>query len=92
MQIFGDFATNFEADDRADSCGPSRQAAATVTRIKIGLGIGQLKKKRDWEVRALVATPRPVLRSIRILIDSDLFDQPAKLCRVSAVTGRVHAV
>ena len=50
MRIFGDFATNFEADDRAEAAGHPDKGGDRYA-YQIGLGIGQLKKKRDWELR-----------------------------------------
>jgi hypothetical protein len=49
MRIFTDFATNFEANQRADAAGNSGQGAQRYA-FQAGLGIGQLKKKHDWEV------------------------------------------
>ena len=49
MRIFGDFATNFEADDRADAAGQSGHGSQRYA-YQAGLGIGQLKKKHDWEI------------------------------------------
>src|SRR5881396_1867698 len=51
MRIFGDFATNFDADDRATAAGHPGKGGDRYA-YEIGLGIGQLKKKRDWQVRA----------------------------------------
>src|SRR5947199_9457139 len=51
MRIFGDFATNFDADDRATAAGHPGKGGDRYA-YEIGIGIGQLKKKRDWQVRA----------------------------------------
>ena len=45
MRIFGDFATNFEADDRATAAGDSDKGAQRYA-YTLGLGVGQLKKKQ----------------------------------------------
>jgi len=61
MRIFGDFATNFEADERADAAiaydahgnviaSPGPGHGDQRYAFQAGLGIGQLKKKNDWEV------------------------------------------
>jgi Putative porin len=58
MRIFGDFATNFEGDDRANAAVQSGPPAAQPGpghgsqryAYQAGLGIGQLKKKGDWQI------------------------------------------
>ena len=49
MRIFGDFATNFEGDDRAAAAGQPGQGSQRYA-YQAGLGIGQLKKKNDWQI------------------------------------------
>jgi len=49
MRIFGDFATNFEGDDRAAAAGQPGQGSQRYA-YQAGLGIGQLKKKGDWQI------------------------------------------
>jgi Putative porin len=49
MRIFSDFATNFEADDRANAAGQSGHGNQRYAYLA-GLGIGQLKEKGDWQV------------------------------------------
>jgi hypothetical protein len=49
MRLFGDFATNFEADDRANAAGQPGQGSQRYA-YTAGLGIGQLKKKNDWQI------------------------------------------
>lgn len=49
MRIFGDFATNFEGDQRADAAGEPGQGSQRYA-YQAGFGIGQLKKKHDWQV------------------------------------------
>ena len=49
MRIFGDFATNFEGDDRAGAAGQPGQGSQRYA-YQAGLGIGQLKKKSDWQI------------------------------------------
>jgi hypothetical protein len=44
MRIFGDFATNFEGDERADAAGQPGQGSQRYA-YQAGLGVGQLKKK-----------------------------------------------
>ena len=49
MRIFGDFATNFEGDQRADAAGEPGQGSQRYA-YTAGLGIGQLKKAHDWQL------------------------------------------
>jgi cell division protein FtsB len=49
MRIYGDFATNFEGDDRAAAAGQPGQGSQRYA-YQAGLGIGQLKKKGDWQI------------------------------------------
>jgi hypothetical protein len=49
MRAFGDFATNFEGDDRAAAAGQPGQGSQRYA-YQAGLGIGQLKKKGDWQI------------------------------------------
>jgi hypothetical protein len=85
MQIFGDFATNFEADDRADAAGHPGKGGDHYA-YQIGLGIGQLKKKRDWEVRAWWQHQDQFALDPN-LVDSDLFDQRLNLQGVAVKAG-----
>lgn len=61
MRIFGDFATNFEADERADAAiaydthghiiaSPGPGHGDQRYAFQAGLGIGQAKKKGDWQI------------------------------------------
>lgn len=72
MRIFGDFATNFEADDRADAAGHPGKGGDRYA-YQIGLGIGQLKKKHDWQIDAWWQHQDQFALDPN-LIDSDLFD------------------
>ena len=49
MRVYGDFATNFEADQRADAAGQPGQGSQRYA-YTLGLGVGQLKKKNDWQI------------------------------------------
>ena len=49
MRIFTDFATNFEADDRADAAGQSGHGSQRYA-YQAGFGIGQQKAKGDWQI------------------------------------------
>src|SRR5438093_8542652 len=49
MRVYGDFATNFEADSRATAAGQPGQGSQRYA-YTLGLGIGQLRKKNDWQI------------------------------------------
>jgi len=49
MRIFGDFAVNFEADQRAKAAGHPENSSQRYA-FQGGLGVGQLKAKHDWQV------------------------------------------
>src|SRR5438309_2769600 len=49
MRLYGDFATNFEADQRATAAGQPGQGSQRYA-YTLGLGVGQLKKKNDWQI------------------------------------------
>jgi Putative porin len=85
MRIFGDFATNFDADDRADAAGHPGKGGDRYA-YQIGLGIGQLKKKHDWEVRAWWQHQDQFALDPN-LVDSDLFDSRLNLQGVAAKAG-----
>ena len=85
MRIFGDFATNFDADERADAAGHPGEGGDRYA-YQIGLGIGQLKKKRDWEVRAWWQHQDQFALDPN-LVDSDLFDQRLNLRGVAVKAG-----
>ena len=72
MRVFGDFAVNLEADDRADAAGHSGKGGDRYA-YEIGLGIGQLKKKHDWQIEAWWQHTDQYALDPN-LVDSDFFD------------------
>lgn len=72
MHIFGDFAANLEADDRAKAAlhpgfGDQRYA------FQAGAGVGQLKKKHDWQIDAYYQLSEQYSLDPN-LVDDDIFD------------------
>jgi cell division protein FtsB len=49
MRLYGDFATNFEGDDRATAAGQPGQGSQRYA-YTLGLSVGQLKQKNDWQL------------------------------------------
>ncbi|HEU0210209.1 MAG TPA: putative porin [Candidatus Udaeobacter sp.] len=85
MRIFGDFATNFEADDRADAAGHPDKGGDRYA-YQIGLGIGQLKKKSDWELRAFWQHQDQFALDPN-LVDTEFFDSKLNLEGVGVRAG-----
>jgi hypothetical protein len=89
MRIFGDFATNFDADDRATAAGHPGRGGDRYA-YEIGLGIGQLKKKRDWQVRAWWQHTDQFALDPN-LVDSDIFDSRVNMEGVAVRAGYMLA-
>ena len=89
MRISGDFAVNLEADDRV-----KRQAMQAVevngTRGKLGLGVGQLKAKGDWEIRAWWQHSDQFSLDTN-LVDGDVFDARVNIQGIAVKAGYMMA-
>ena len=72
MRIFSDFAANFEADDRASAAGHPDKGDQRYA-YQIGLGIGKIKQKHDWQLEAFYQHVEQFAVDPN-LVDSDLFD------------------
>ena len=89
MRIFGDFATNFEADDRADAAGHPEKGGDRYA-YQIGLGIGQLKKKKDWQIDAWWQHQDQYALDPN-LVDTEMFDSKLNLEGVAVRAGYMLA-
>lgn len=89
MRIFGDFATNFDADDRAAAAGHPGKGGDRYA-YQIGLGIGQLKRKHDWEIDAWWQHQDQYALDPN-LVDSDIFDSRLNLEGVAVKAGYMLA-
>ncbi len=49
MRLFADFAVNLDGDDRAAAAGHPNKGDQRYA-YQVGVGLGQLKKKGDWQV------------------------------------------
>jgi hypothetical protein len=72
MHLFGDFAANLEADDRAKAAlhpgfGDQRYA------FQGGAGVGQLKKKHDWQIDVYYQLSEQYALDPN-LVDDDIFN------------------
>ncbi|HJT80975.1 MAG TPA: putative porin [Chthoniobacterales bacterium] len=72
MRLFADFAVNLEADDRAAAAGRPDKGDQRYA-YQIGIGIGQLKKKNQWEVNVFWQHSQQYSLDPN-LIDNDAFD------------------
>jgi hypothetical protein len=72
MRVFGDFAVNFEGDDRALAAGHPEKGDQRYA-YQGGVGIGQLKVKRDWQIEAFWQHSEQYSLDPN-LVDSDMFD------------------
>jgi len=85
MRMFGDFAINLEADDRAEAAGHPGKGGDRYA-YQIGLGIGQLKKKHDWQIEAWWQHQDQFALDPN-LVDNDLFDSRLNLEGVAVRAG-----
>jgi hypothetical protein len=89
MRVFGDFATNLEADDRATAAGHPGEGGQRYA-YEIGAGIGQLKKKHDWQIEAWWQFQQQYSLDPN-LIDSDFFNQQLNMKGVVVRAGYMLA-
>jgi len=72
MRIFGDFAVNLDASERADAAGHP-EAHGERYAYQLGVGVGQLKAKHDWQINAFWQHTEQYSLDPN-LVDSDIFD------------------
>lgn len=82
MRIFGDFATNFEGDDRASAAGQPGQGSQRYA-YQAGLGIGQLKKRGDWQINIWYQNIQQYALDPN-LIDDDIFNAQENMHGIAA--------
>jgi Putative porin len=85
IRIFGEFADNFEGDDRATAAGRPDKGDRRYA-YNIGAGVGQLKKKCDWEIDAWWQYTDQYALDPN-LVDDDLFDARVNMKGVVAQLG-----
>jgi hypothetical protein len=85
VRIFGDFAVNLEGGDRALAAGRSDKGDRRYA-YNIGLGLGQLKHKNDWEIAAWWQHTDQYALDPN-LIDSDIFDARTNMQGVAVKAG-----
>jgi hypothetical protein len=85
MRLFADFAVNLEADDRAKAAGHPDKGDQRYA-YQIGLGIGQLKSKRDWQINVFWQHTEQYSLDPN-LVDSDLFDDRVNMEGIAIQAG-----
>jgi Putative porin len=89
MRIFGDFAVNFDADDRATAAGAPGGGGQRYA-WELGLAVGQLKAKSDWEIRAWWQHSDQFSLDPN-LVDSDIFDGRVNVQGIAVKAGYMLA-
>jgi Putative porin len=89
MRIFGDFAVNFDADDRAEAAGHAGSGGQRYA-YSIGFGVGQLKAKSDWEVRTWWQHTEQFSLDPN-LVDSDIWDSRVNIQGIAVKAGYMLA-
>ncbi|MEY2531579.1 MAG: hypothetical protein QOI96_1664 [Verrucomicrobiota bacterium] len=85
MRIFGDFAVNLEADDRATAATHPNKGDQRYA-YQVGLGIGQLKAKKDWQLNVFWQHTEQYSLDPN-LVDSDIFDSRVNMEGVAVQAG-----
>jgi hypothetical protein len=85
MHIFGDFAANLEADDRALAAGHPGHGDQRYA-YQAGGGVGQLKTKNDWQIDVWYQHSEQYALDPN-LIDDDIFDGRLNMHGVAAKAG-----
>jgi hypothetical protein len=85
VRIFGDFAVNFDADDRATAAGHSDKGDQRYA-YQIGLGIGQMKEKGNWQLSAFWQHTEQYSLDPN-LVESDLFDSRVNMQGLGVTAG-----
>jgi len=85
MRIFGDFAVNFDADERAAAAGHPDKGDNRYA-YQIGIGAGKLKAKHDWQVDIFWQHADQFALDPN-LVDSDLFDSRVNMEGVAIRLG-----
>jgi hypothetical protein len=85
MHIFGDFAANLEADQRAKAAGHPGFGDQRYA-YQAGAGVGQLKAKHDWQVDAWYQHTEQYALDPN-LVDDDIFDGRQNMHGVAVKAG-----
>jgi hypothetical protein len=84
-RVFGDFAVNLDAEDRARAAGHP-EADDERYAYQIGIGFGQLKAKHDWQIQAFYQHAEQYSLDPN-LVDSDIFDSRVNMEGIAIQAG-----
>jgi hypothetical protein len=85
MRLFADFAVNLDADDRAAAAGHPNKGDQRYA-YQIGVGIGQLKKKGEWQLNVFYQRQDQYSLDPN-LIDTEFWDTKLNLEGVGVTLG-----
>ena len=85
MKVFSDFAYNFNGAERARAAGHPDQTDQAFA-YQIGFGVGKLKEKGDWELKAFWQHVEQFSLDPN-LVDSDIFDSRVNMQGVAFSAG-----
>jgi hypothetical protein len=89
MRIFGEFAVNFDADDRATAAGHPGSGGQRYA-WQAGFAVGQLKAKGEWELRTWWQHTEQFSLDPN-LVDSDIFDSRVNMQGIAVKAGYMLA-
>lgn len=85
VRIFSDFAVNLDAEDRARAAGRPEEDDERYA-YQVGVGIGQLKAKGEWQVQAFWQHAEQYSLDPN-LVDGDIFDGRGNMEGVALLAG-----
>ena len=85
FRIFGDFAVNLDADDRAAAAGHPDKGDQRYA-YQVGLGVGKIKAKHDWALSTWWQHTEQYSLDPN-LVDSDIFDSRVNMEGVAVQAG-----
>ena len=85
MRLFADFAVNLDGDDRATAAGHPKKGDQRYA-YQVGLGIGQLKKKGDWQLNVFWQRQDQYALDPN-LVDTEFWDSKLNLQGVGVTVG-----
>jgi hypothetical protein len=85
MRFFADFAVNLEGDERAAAAGHPSQGDQRYA-YQVGLALGQLKKKSDWQIAAFWQRQDQFALDPN-LVDTEFFDSKLNLQGIGITLG-----
>lgn len=85
MRLFADFAVNLDGDDRAAAAGHPNKGDQRYA-YQIGLGLGQLKKKGDWQLNVFWQRQDQFALDPN-LVDTEIWDSKLNLQGIGVTLG-----